>query len=125
MNKDMENFGFPGATRPQIDPESPVYPSLMSMMMVDLVLSPESDVWLIYERPLPEALKWIEYDLDLESLILVSLSGKVQDFGMKVPPAMKKYLRRAKQIYAILFSDEKINDMCFVPLVVREPLSEN
>lgn len=106
----------------KIDDESPVYPSLMSMMKVDLVISPESDVWMAHDQPLPEVLKWIEYDLDLESLTLVALSGKIQDFGMKVPPAMKKYLRKATHIYAIHQAEDHIKDMSRVPLLVRDAL---
>lgn len=106
----------------KVDADSPVYPSLMSMMKVDLVISPESDVWMAHDKPLPEVLKWIEYDLDLENLILVSVSGKIQDFGMKVPPAMKKYLRKATHIFAIYQAEDHIKDMSRVPLVVRDAL---
>ncbi len=122
MNKDLENFGFPDFNDRKPDPDSPVYPPLMSQMKVDLVLNPDSDVWMIYERPLPEVMKWIEYDIEMESLILVSLSGKIQNFGMKVPPAMKKYLRRARQVYAIRQDEGGIQDMSIVPLVVRAEL---
>lgn len=124
MNKDLESFGFPGIAQ-KIDPESPVYPSLMSMMMVDLAISPDSDVWMIYEHALPEALRWVEYDIDLASLTLVSLSGKIQDFGMLVPPSMKKHLRRADAIHAIQLTDQQIQDTCIVPLLVRASLIEN
>lgn len=123
MQKDLESFGFPDFKDKKVNPDFPVYPSLMSQMKVDLAISPESDVWMIYEQPLPEIMKWIEYDVDLETLTLVSLSGKVQDFGMKVPPAMKKYMRRAKQIYAVHQGEENVKDMSVVPLVVRESLN--
>lgn len=122
MTKDLESFGFPDFTAQMPDPDSPVYPPLMSMMKADLVLNPESDVWLIHERPLPEVMKWIEYDIELETLILVGLSGKIQSFGMKVPPAMKKYLRKGQQIHLIRFAGEVIQDMSIVPLVVRAEL---
>ncbi len=122
MTKDLEDFSFPDFQSRKPDTDSPVYPSLMSQMKVDLVLNPESDVWMIYERPLPEVMKWIEYDIEMESLILVSLSGKIQGFGMKVPPAMKKYLRKAKQVYAVRQDDNGIQDMSIVPLVVRAEL---
>ena len=124
MTKGLEDFSFPDFdNRRKPDTDSPVYPPLMSQMKVDLVLNPESDVWMIYERPLPEVMKWIEYDIEMESLILVSLSGKIQSFGMKVPPAMKKYLRHAKQVYAVRQDDGGIQDMSIVPLVVRAELN--
>lgn len=122
MTKDLENFAFSGFASPKIDTESPVYPSLMAMMKVDIAISPESDVWIIHSQPLPEALKWIEYDLDLESLTLVSLSGKIQDSGMKVPATIKKFLRQAKEVCVVHQGDEFVKDMCFVPLVVRDGL---
>ncbi len=122
MTKHLENFGFSDFTSQVSDPDSPVYPPLMSMMKADLVINPESDVWLIHDRPLPEVMKWIEYDIEMESLILVSLSGKIQSFGMKVPPAMKKYLRKGQHIYVIRQDEHGIQDMSIVPLVVRAEL---
>lgn len=106
----------------EINADSPVYPSLMSMMKVDLVISPESDVWMAHDQPLPEVLKWIEYDLDLQTLTLVCVSGKIQDFGMKVPAPMKKYLRKAAHVYAIHQAEDHIKDMSRVPLVVRDAM---
>lgn len=122
MTKDLEGFGFSNFDR-KTDTENPVYPPLMSQMKTELLISPESDVWLLYDRPLPEIMKWVEYDVDLETLTLVSISGKIQDFGMRVPPAMKKYLSRAQHIYAVHQGENHIKDMSLVPLVVRAPLN--
>ena len=123
MTKDLGNFAFPDFAPQKSDPDSPVYPSLMSQMKVDLAISPDSDVWLVHDKKLPEVLKWVEYDLDLETLVLVSLSGKIQDFGMRVPPTVKKYLRRAKTVCVVFQGEEFVNDMSIVPLVVRDGLS--
>ena len=125
MSKELQSFDFSDfvSTAAAVDPDSPVYPSLMSQMKVDLAISPESDVWLVYEKPLPEIMKWVEYDIDLETLTLVSMSGKIQDFGMKVPTALKKYMARATQIYAIHQGETEIKDMSVVPLLVRDSLN--
>ena len=125
MNKDLESIGFSDFSRgaTTANPDFPLYPSLMSQMKVDLAVSPKSDVWMVHEHPLPEIMKWVEYDIELATLTLVSISGKIQDFGMKVPPAMKKYLSRATQIYAIHQGETEIKDMSVVPLVVRDPLN--
>jgi hypothetical protein len=123
MTNNLEKFGFSDFAHQGADTASPVYPSLMSQMKAELVVNPESDVWLIYDRPLPEVMKWIEYDLDLETLTLVSISGKIQDFGMRVPPAMKKFLRRAKLIYAVHQGEDHIKDMSLVPLLVRDSIN--
>ncbi len=122
MTNELENFGFSDFVKPAVsrDEDFPVYPPLMTQMKVDLAVSPESDVWMIYEKPLPEIMKWVEYDIELQTLTLVSLSGKVQDFGMKVPAPMKKYMARATQIYAVHQGQNEINDMSVVPLVVRD-----
>lgn len=122
MAQDLEDFSFPAFSSRTVDPESPVYPSLMSMMKADLVINPDSDVWLIHDRPLPELMKWIEYDIELETLILVAVSGKIQGFGQKVAPAMKKYLRKAKQVYLIRSEAGVIHDMGVLPLIVRKEL---
>lgn len=123
MTKELESLGFSDFAHQKPGADNPVYPPLMSQMKVDLVVNPNSDVWLIYERPLPEIMKWVEYDADMETLTLVSISGKIQDFGMRVPPAMKKFLRRAKQIYAVHQGEGHIKDMSLVPLLVRESIN--
>ncbi len=126
MTKELESFSFPDFTKSSVmvDSESPIYPSLLSQMKVDLAVSPESDVWMVYEKPLPEVMKWIEYDIDLATLTLVSLSGKIQDFGKKVPTSMQKYMSRATQVYAVHQGDIQIEDMSVVPLVVRSSLNK-
>jgi hypothetical protein len=125
MTKDFDIPGFTDFKRAIPDPDSPVYPSLMSMMKADLVLNPESDIWLIHDQPLPEVVKWIEYDIELETLILVSVSGKIQGFGQKIPPAMKKYMGKGRMIHLIYFDMDLIQDMSIVPLIVREELKSN
>lgn len=123
MTKDLEAFGFSEFSAKTVDPDSPVYPPLMSQMKVDIAVSPDADVWIIHEKALPEALKWVEYDPDLETLTLVSLSGKQQDSGMKVPKSVKKYMARAKLVSVVHQGDDFINDMCVVPLLARTSMN--
>ena len=98
---------------------SAVLPSLRTTMEVSLVLSPESDVWLLHGKPLPGILKWVEYDADLRNLILVMIDGRVQGTGFPVPDDMRAYMMKAEEIYVIQVDTEGIKDMYIVPLASR------
>lgn len=100
--------------------ESPVLPSLCSTMNVDLVVNPNSSVWLIHDRPFPLGLIWAEYDADTASLYLVARDGKIIDLGMKIFPDTRKYLRHARQLFTMRMKDGDVDDSYILPLLVRE-----
>ncbi len=114
MNAFAEDpFGKPAA-------DLPVYPTIASQMKVDLVLNPESKVWLLHDKRFQDVVMWAEYDVDSASLILVMRDGKTQDLGMKIHAPMRKYLRAARQLFTVLLENEKIADTYILPLLVRE-----
>ncbi len=105
------------------DDVSPVMQPLKKKMNFDLLISPDSDVWLVMDQPLSEIMKWLEYDPDLDTLCLVSASGRIQDLGMKIPAPMKKYLRAATEITLVYQGDHCVNDMSVIPLVSRDMMN--
>ncbi len=100
--------------------EVPVFRPLSGMMKVDLVLNPDSKVWILHDKPFPDILMWAEYDIDAASLTLVYRNGKVQSLGMKIHAPMRQYLRTARQLFTMQLEDKKIIDTYILPLLVRE-----
>ncbi len=99
--------------------DNPVLPDLTSRMLVDLVVNEKSQIWLIYNKPLGEVVKWVEYDLDLKRVHLVMISGRQQNLGLVIPARMETYLQRGRQIYMMQMKGKKILDCGLVPLMVR------
>lgn len=104
----------------QREPDMPVLPSLCATMNVDLVVNPNADVWLIHDRPFPLGLIWAEYDVDTASLYLVARDGKIIDFGMKIFPETRKFMRNARQLFTLRMTNGQIDDSYTLPLLVRE-----
>ena len=108
------------AERQDAPEEIPVFKSLASTMNVDLLLNPDSKVWILHDKAFPDILMWVEYDVDSASLTLVYRNGKVQALGMKIHAPMRKYLRSARQVFTMRLENEKIVDTYILPLLVRE-----
>lgn len=100
--------------------ESPVYPPMTSNMKVDFLYNEEGDAWLLHDKPLPDILKWIEYDVDMNNVILVTRSGKIQDMGLELPENSSYHLQNVATITVLLMEDGKIADFAIVPLITRD-----
>lgn len=100
--------------------EIPVFRPLAATMNVDLVMNPDSKVWILHDKPFPDILMWVEYDIDAATLTLVYRNGKIQELGMKIHAPMRKYLRSARQLFTMRLEGEQIVDTYIRPLLVRE-----
>lgn len=100
--------------------EIPVFRPLATTMNVDLVMNPDSKVWILHDKPFPDILMWVEYDIDAATLTLVYRNGKVQELGIKIHAPMRKYLRSARQLFTMRLEGEQIVDTYVRPLLVRE-----
>ena len=100
----------------------PVYPALMNSMKIGLMTNEASHVMLIHNKPLPNILRWAEYDTETTSLTFVMEGGKIQDSGLKVAPDIEDDLLDATELYAVQTNDDgtKVRDIYLVPLAVRE-----
>lgn len=105
-----------------LPPDSPIHHPLAKIMTVDLIINKDSQVWIAHDKPFGGLVQWAEYDVDLGTIHFVMEDGKIQDLGMVVQPALRKYMRMAEKIDAALIQDEKIKDFYAIPLVVRETM---
>ncbi len=99
--------------------DTPVLPPASSRMTVDLLVNEKSEIWLLYDKPFKETIKWAEYDLDLNKINLVMVSGRQQELGFVVPDDMQGDLQYGREIYLIQMNDKKVTDCGTVPLMVR------
>ena len=116
----MSKARVPGvAKHPLSELDSPVLPTVASRMKVDILVNEQSEIWLLYDTPFAETVKWTEYDLDTNKVWLVLLSGRQQELGLVIPREMRDFLQYGHQIYLVQMQDKKIADCGIVPLMVR------
>ena len=95
--------------------ESPVLPPLASYMKVDFMFS-QKGVWILHDQPLPEILKWVDYDADRGTVTLNTAQGRTQELGLAIPAKAAAKLRKSVEISVILIKNGQIADMTIVPL---------
>ena len=86
-------------------------------MKVDFLFNRTGGAWLLHDKPLPDVLKWIEYDSEKEMIVLVTRSGRVDGLGLRIPLEKKIYLERAMEVTALLMHDGFVMDFTVVPMV--------
>jgi hypothetical protein len=96
-------------------PESPVLPSMASYMKVDFMFN-DKGVWILHDQPLPEILRWVDYDTDSGTVTLNTAQGKTQELGLPIPARASERLRKSVEISVMLIKDGKIADFTIVPL---------
>lgn len=99
--------------------DTPVLRPLKKAMKIDILVNEKSQVWFCYDRPMPDLVLWIEYDLDIGSLTFVMRGGKVADYGELILPEVRTYLKHADTAYLVHIKDKKIQDMGAVKIVTR------
>lgn len=87
--------------------------------MVDFLFNKKGEALILHSKPLPEILKWIEYDADTETLTLVMRSGHIQDLGLPVPRKKALPLLDGRDVTVLYLQSGKIADFTIVPLVAR------
>ena len=98
----------------------PVDPPLASLMAVDIVINEKGKVWIMHEYPLARRLMWIEYDMDLNKLTLITKDGIVQDIGMPIKPLVSKYLRKVTSVSVLATKvEDKKSNFYIVALATR------
>ncbi len=86
-------------------------------MKVDFLFNRTGGAWLLHDKPLPDTLKWIEYDSEKEMVVLVTRSGRLEGLGLRIPIEKKIYLERAMEVTALLMHDGFVTDFTIVPMV--------
>jgi hypothetical protein len=96
--------------------ESPVLPPLATCMKVDFMWDDEGGAWILHDKPLPEILKWVDYDADRRVLTLNMASGRTQDLGLPIPAKAAPLIKKVAEIAVMFLKDGQVADAAIVPL---------
>ena len=103
-----------------LEQEYGILPPLATQMNVDLVITQgDSAILILHDKPLPEILKWIEYDYETNDMVLVTQSGQIQNIGLTVTKKMREFIEGADKAVAIYLNGNKAKDMAYVPLIIQ------
>ena len=107
-------------TRYVIPENAPVLPSLASRGGVQLIVKDDGMTMVMFESTLPDAVHWVEYDADVDSLTFVTWRGAIFSLGIKIHRPFRKYLSKRHEIYLIEVDTEMQPVMIdVVPMVTR------
>lgn len=76
--------------------DNPLLSHATSDMLMDIVTNDEGDVYVLHDRPFPEAIGWLEFDEETARLDFISEEGRIRFFGMTVPPAVKGQIMKSE-----------------------------
>lgn len=108
------------AEKYKIPENAPVLAPIAGYMGVEIVVKDDGSSMILHDKPMPETVQWVDYDMDLDTLTFVSFKGKIFGLGMKVKPNFRKYLRQGKSIYIVYMENgKKPKIVDNVPLIVR------
>lgn len=82
---------------------------------IDLLYNRDGQVWLLHDKPLPQALICVEYDTNRETVSLISEKGRIGD-SLRISPERGYYLERAMDVTALLMKDGFVVDFSVVPM---------
>ena len=117
---DIDVFAERDASKYVIAADAPVLPSLASRCNTELVVKDDGMSMVLFDESLPDAVHWVEYDMDLDSLTFVTWRGAIFSLGMKIHKPFRKYLSKRNDIYLVEMGEGKTMKMMdMVPLIVR------
>ena len=91
--------------------------SLGADTRINFLFNKEGGVWLLHDKPLPDTLKWVEYDTQKETVTLVTRDGRISDLGVRIPADKSFYLERAMEVTTLLMDQGRVADFAIVPMV--------
>lgn len=105
-----------------IPPDAPVLPSIVSGGRdAELVVNENGMAMVLYNRPLPEDIDWVEYDVELALLTFVTYDGKVMGLGMKIHEPFREGLSKAEEITLVYMENgEYLGSIYPAKLIVRK-----
>ncbi len=105
-----------------ISPDAPVLPSIVSGDRdAELVVNENGMAMVLYNKPLPEDIDWVEYDVELALLTFVTYDGKVMGLGMKIHKPFRPFLSKCKEIMLIYMENgEKVYSFYPAKVIVRD-----
>ncbi len=117
---ELDVFATRDNSRYVIAADAPVLPSLASRCNTELVVKDDGSSMVLFDAPMPDAVHWVEYDMDLDSLTFVTWRGAIFSLGMKIHKPFRKYLSKKFEIYLVEMGEGKdMRMMDIVPLIVR------
>lgn len=100
--------------------DSPLWPAAAGRMKIDVAVGEDCKVWVVHDKPFPEYLEWIEFDVPSGRMTFITKGGKLQDLGLTIHPPMDSYVAQARDVRTVWVDEKGIRDMGLLTLLVRK-----
>ena len=97
------------------------YAPLASLMRVDVLANATDGIWVLHDKPLPDILKWVDYDPLAETMSLAYQDGRTQEIGLIIGKAMAAKFSGFSEITVMLMEEGLVADFAMVPLNIGQP----
>ncbi len=99
--------------------ELPVLPDMRSGMDVDLAVNADGKLYVFHEKPNPEEIEYVIYDIHGSRLVFIGKNGRIQDISMAVQDAMRTHMKKAENICLVQIKDGQPYQTHNVPFVIE------
>ena len=103
----------------QDDAASMTYPPLAGQMRVDLLTNAEGGVWILHDKPLPDIVKWVDFDAPTGIMAFAYQDGRTQALGLDIPSPAALKIVPFTEITIMLMHDGLVADFSIIPLIIN------
>ncbi|MCB9983852.1 MAG: hypothetical protein H6861_09320 [Rhodospirillales bacterium] len=79
----------------------PILPELKTVMDFDVAVGQDGPLYVFYSKPLDEPVEWLEYNRENRTLALITVSGRMQTLGLKIPPQIDAAIPQSGSAFMI------------------------
>jgi hypothetical protein len=98
----------------------PVWTDATASMKVDVAINKDGLVWILHDRPFPDIVEWVEFDIDSKIMTFITYGGKLQNLGISIHPPMDEKIARARSVFVMQVQNGEIRDMGRLPLITQQ-----
>ena len=100
--------------------EKPVLENLGTQAKYSLAAAGNGNIYLFHEHEFPEAVNWVEFDVEASIICLVTINGRLQDLGITIEPHLKDYLLQKDHIFVVHMVGGKEQSVLQMPLLIQD-----
>jgi len=103
--------------------DNPILKHATTEVLIDVMTNDHGDVYVLHDRPFPEAIGWIEYDQETTRLDFISEEGRIRFFGVKVPKHIEPQIIKGEAALMVeITPDGEMKNKAIKSLIVRKDL---
>ena len=100
--------------------ESPLKPDMNTQQKVAVIVTDGGGLMIVHDKPFEELLGWVEYDVESNTVFLMSRDGNIYSTGLEVQESAIDKVKMADKAMVVLVQNGLMQDIYKLPVTVRE-----